>query len=104
MRMRALAALLSIVGGTAWIVRWFLADWGDPRAQDELRLIGLGLLLAACLCVGLGLLTGAARWLDVVVGAAAVALGWIAYELLSPWGSDATTHLLLGWRPWSRGS
>ncbi|MFC6152785.1 hypothetical protein [Nocardioides yefusunii] len=96
MRTRAMAALLSISGGVAWIVRWLLQDAGAAQSQDELRSIGLALILASWVCVGLGMVKATAWWLGLVVGAAAPLLVWTVYETVHTWGSSGSTHLVLG--------
>lgn len=87
MSIRGLAGLLALLGGAAWVAA---ATFGVASPWwDELRWGGLGAVLFAFVCLGLNLLTGSSRWLDVVVGAAFPLLAWALYALLGDVLGDA---------------
>lgn len=95
MTIRGLAGLLSLLGGAAWIAAAALGT-GAPW-WDELRWGGLAAVLVAFVCLGLNLLTGSARWLDIVVGAAFPLLAWALYALLDDVvGATRVLHGVLG--------
>lgn len=77
MTLRQLGGGLSVIGGLLWIVRWLL----DPSGglSNVLLYVGLGVILIGLMCIGLTLVKGSSRMLDVVVGFAMPALVWSVY-------------------------
>ena len=94
MSVRQLGGLLGALGGVVWIARWFLSP--AVGSADLMRYVGLGLVLLGLVCIGLTLVKGQARWLDVVVGIAAPALFWAVYELVRGTGTGLLVHGVLG--------
>lgn len=95
MTIRGLAGLLSLLGGATWLAAAALGV--ESAGWNELRWGGLAAVLVAFVCWGLNLLTGSARWLDVVVGAAFPLLAWALYALLDDVvGAARPLHGVLG--------
>lgn len=94
MSVRQLGGLLGALGGVVWIARWFLSP--AVGSADLMRYVGLGLVLLGLVCIGLTLVKGQARWLDVVVGIAAPALFWAVYELVRGTGTGLLVHGVIG--------
>lgn len=94
MSVRQLGGLLGALGGVVWIARWLLSP--AVGAADLMRWAGLGLVLLGLVCIGLTLVKGQARWLDLVVGVAAPALFWAVYELVRGTGPGLLVHAAIG--------
>lgn len=77
MTLRQLGGGLSVVGGLLWIVRWLIDASGG--LSSVLLYVGLGVILVGLMCIGLTLVKGSSRMLDVVVGFAMPALVWSVY-------------------------
>ena len=88
MSLRVLAAVVGVLGGGCWVVRWLA---GDPGWGDAAYVAGLALLLVALAVVGAGLVSRSALWLRAIVGLAFPALAWSVYAVVR--GDDPAVAL-----------
>lgn len=77
MTLRQLGGGLSVLGGLLWIVRWLIGASGG--LSSVMLYLGLAVILVGLMCIGLTLVKGSSRMLDVVVGFALPALVWSVY-------------------------
>ncbi|WP_435746381.1 hypothetical protein [Nocardioides sp. SYSU DS0663] len=86
-----LARVTGLLGGLAWIVRWFL---GDGAAADPAHWTGSALIAVSLAAYGGGLVRVA--WLRVVVGLALPVLVWSVLVVLRDGPDAALVDALVG--------